>query len=135
MAFKSKSDKYDVTFSEFIRSRDKVCQKCGKGGRLECSHIISRRHQGTRYDADNAKGLCFTCHRWWHENPLEAIEWLLSIIGHAKYDRLRLKANKPTKLKKWDKDEIRKIHQENIEKMKAGEHFECFNKRFEYAKL
>ena len=129
MGFKNtKIDKYDKTFSEFIRLRDGCCQKCGREGRLECSHIFSRRHQGTRCDPDNAKALCFTCHRWWHENPPEAIEWLKGVIGQDKYDRLRIKANTPTKMKQWDKDEIRKGHLESIKKMESGEVFECFNK-------
>lgn len=133
MAFKNtKIDKYDKTFSEFIHLRDKCCQKCGKSdGKLECSHIFSRRHQGTRCDPDNAKLLCFTCHRWWHENPPEAIEWLLGVIGQAKYDRLRIKANTPTKMKAWDKDEIRKIHTENIKIIKDGGHFDCFNRIYQ----
>ena len=130
-----KRDKYDITFAEFIKLRDKgICQDCGRTGR-ETSHIFSRRHQGTRCNPDNAYFACNPCHRKYHSDPIESAEWVKGVIGQARYDRLRLKANTATKMKKWDKDEIRKIHQENIEKMKAGEHFECFNKRFEYAKL
>jgi hypothetical protein len=123
---KTKIDKYDQTFSKFIRLRDQVCQRCGKTGRLECSHIFSRRHQGTRYDPGNAKALCFTCHRYWHENPIEAVEWLKGIIGQARYDRLRLKANKPTKLSKWDKDHIRDELLVLIKRIEAGETFVQF---------
>lgn len=105
---KTKRDKYDITFSEFIKKRDCYCQRCGKSdGKLECSHIFSRRHQGLRYDEHNAKLLCFSCHRWWHENPLEAVEWLKTIIGVERYDNLRLMAHKPTKLTKFDRDLIR----------------------------
>jgi len=108
---KAKFDKYDKTFSLFIRLRDGCCQKCGKHHgdikRLECSHINGRRHQGTRCDPKNAKALCNHCHRWWHREIIEAAEWLKSIIGIGEYDRLRLKANKVCKMTKWDKDYIR----------------------------
>ena len=132
---KTKRNKYDETFSKFIRLRDGCCQKCGKVGRLETSHIFSRKHQGTRCDPANAKALCFSCHRFWHENPIEAVEWLRSVIGADAYDRLRLKANKPTKLTTWEKDEIRKEQQELIRKMeKEGLEIPCFNPEFNLTK-
>ena len=131
MALKTKRDKYDITFSKFILLRDVCCQKCGRSqGKLECSHIFSRRHQGTRCDPDNAKLLCFTCHRWWHENPPEAIEWLKGIVGQQKYDRLRIKANTPTKMKPWDKDAIRAYLLIQIKKMEGGESMASFNKLY-----
>ena len=115
---KVKRDKYDITFSEFIKKRDVYCQKCGKSdGKLECSHIFSRRHQGLRYDEDNAKLLCFGCHRWWHENPPEAIEWLKSIIGEDAYNKLRIRAHKPTKLSMFDRDSIRQFLLIRIKRM------------------
>ena len=130
--FKIKRNKYDITFSEFIKLRDRVCQKCGKStGQLECSHIFSRRHIGIRWDADNAKLLCGVCHRDYHSNPVESAEWLKGIIGENKYNRLRIKANTVAKLKSWDKDEIRKIHLENIEKIKSGIIFKCFNRLYQ----
>ena len=94
---KIKTDKYDKRFSQLIRLRDVVCQRCGKGGRLECSHVHSRRHKAIRWDTRNAKALCFTCHQWYGANPVEASEWLKSIVGERQYDILRLIAHKATK--------------------------------------
>lgn len=140
MPLKTKRDKYDDTFSEFIRLRDGCCMKCGKPGTetkagmiggLECSHIFSRSHTATRYDPDNAKTMCFKDHRWWHENPPDAVEWLKSIIGQQAYDLLRYKANQVAKLKKWDKDHIRAELQEQIKLLKAGEIMPVFNPRFQ----
>lgn len=129
---KIKQDKYDKTFSKLIKLRDVCCQKCGRvDAKLECSHIFSRRHAGTRHDPANAKLLCFACHRWWHENPIEAVEWLRGVIGADKYDRLRLKAHKITKLSKFDKDQIRKEHTAEIKKMEAGTSaMQSFNPEF-----
>jgi len=122
--FKSKIDKYDKTFSEFIRLRDGCCQWCGKYRgdikKLECSHIFSRRHQGTRCDPKNAKALCSYHHQMWHSNPVEAAECLKGIIGQGEYDRLRLKANKVCKMKVWDKDYIRAEQNEMIEEFENG---------------
>ncbi len=120
---KIKQDKYDKTFSQFIKYRDTCCQKCGKSvGKLECSHIFSRRHKALRHDPRNAKLLCFPCHRWWHENPPEAIEWLIGVIGEASYDKLRFLAYKPTKMSKFDMDIQRKYLQDEMKKPQK-----CFN--------
>ncbi len=127
--FRSVRNKYDITFSEFIRIRDGCCQMCGKVGRLECSHIHSRKNMGIRCDPTNAKALCNICHRKWHSNPTEATEWLKGVIGEAAYDRLRLKASKPIKLTVFEKDLIRKRQMEDIKKMESGEIvIPCFNK-------
>jgi hypothetical protein len=91
------NDKYDKRFSKLIRTRDQVCQRCLRPGRTECSHIYSRRHAGLRHDTRNAKALCHICHRWWHSNPADAHDWLLSIIGQKNYDLLKLQANTATK--------------------------------------
>jgi len=120
--FSIKRNKWDITFAKFIKLRDKCCQKCGKTtGQLECSHIFSRRHQGIRCDPENAKLLCSEHHRDYHSNPIESAEWIKSIIGEPAYDRLRLKANKPTKMTTFDKDFIRKEQQEWIKQMEMGE--------------
>lgn len=97
---KIKQTKYDLRFSALIRLRDSICQRCLKGGRLECSHIYSRRHKALRHDTRNAKALCFRCHRWWHENPAEAADWLISIIGADNAAKLQLMANTATKAPK-----------------------------------
>ncbi len=129
--FRSKFNKYDKTFSEYIRLRDKVCQWCGKDKRLECSHIFSRKNMGVRCDPDNAKGLCNYCHRKWHSEPVMASQWLITVIGDAAYDRLCLKANKPTKMTVFDKDLIRRDQQEQIDAMNDGTlDVPCFNPRF-----
>ncbi len=94
MGLKIKQTKYDKRFSKLIRARDVICQRCLKSdGQLECSHIQSRRHKSLRHDTGNAKLLCFLCHRWWHENPLDAVKWLVSVIGEDRHDRLMLLAN------------------------------------------
>lgn len=103
MPLKIKIDPLDTLFSEVIRTRDKMCVSCGKTGRLECSHIYSRRHKGTRWDLMNAKALCFKCHRWWHENPPDAMDWIEMILGTAAINSLRMRARRPTKFTDYDK--------------------------------
>ena len=94
---KIRTDKYDRRFSKLIRLRDCVCQMCLKGGRLECSHIYSRRNKSLRWDTRNAKALCFRCHQKWHSNPAESHDWLVQQIGIDGYGELRLLANTVTK--------------------------------------
>lgn len=86
---------------------------------------------GVRCDPGNAKALCNNCHRWWHSNPTEATEWLIGVVGQARYDRLRLKANTPAKLTIFDKDLIRADQQKQITEMKNGKSLPCFNKIYD----
>jgi hypothetical protein len=112
---KIKTDKFDKRFSKLIRTRDVVCQRCLRPGRTECSHIFGRRNKSLRWDTRNAKALCHKCHREWHENPAEAIEWLKGVIGEKNYDMLRLQAN--TVIKGPDKFMMEAIYQEMAEEI------------------
>ena len=89
--------KLDKLFSEFIRSRDKVCKRCGQKGRLETAHFFGRRMKSVRWDEDNAVALCFACHRFFHEHPLEHGEWYLDYLGSDKLKMLRARAYIPQK--------------------------------------
>lgn len=66
-----------------MRARDKgLCQWCGvgEGKQHHWSHVIPKGRCGLRlrFDMANVKDLCATCHRRWHECPLEAAEWFSS---------------------------------------------------------
>ena len=37
----------------------------------------------TRWSPYNAKCLCFTCHRKWHENPVESFIWVEGYLGEG----------------------------------------------------
>jgi len=46
------------------------------------------------FEPDNIKALCFSCHLgWWHKNPIEASEWLKTVIPKSRLDRLKLMSN------------------------------------------
>ena len=104
---KIKSNKIDRVFSICIRLRDEVCQWCGReDGTLQCSHIFGRRNMGTRWHPDNAKCLCFSCHRKWHESPVDAFKWVEQYLGEGLLDIVREAARTPRKLSPQDKAEI-----------------------------
>jgi hypothetical protein len=106
---KIKTTKYDKRFTELIRLRDNMtCQWCGKTyGKMDTSHIYSRRHRSIRHSPENACLKCFACHRKWHENPLLGHEWLLGVMGPENYDRLLVRARRVEKApRKSDLDEL-----------------------------
>ncbi len=122
-----KRNKYDITFSQYIKQRDVCCQWCGRtDGALQTSHIYSRRHTNTRWDPRNAKLLCFACHQRWHSDPIEGFEWLKSVIGADRLEQLRKDAHKVVKLTTADKDEIRASLMDTID-----DDMECFNPEFD----
>ena len=94
-SMKTLRNKADTVFSLLVREAwNYTCAKTGMTeGRMECSHIFSRRHARTRWDTDNAKCLCHAAHRWWHENPVESGVWAREFFGHGYIELLDEKRN------------------------------------------
>lgn len=100
----SKADEY---FSKCVReSHNHTCEKCGKQGRMETSHVFSRRHRTIRWDALNANCLCHGCHRKWHESPLESYKWFCSEFGEWRYEVLKEKRDSKVKVTKLEEKDI-----------------------------
>ena len=72
---KRDKDTCDKLFSLIVRSRG-ACETCGSTANLQCSHIYSRRYSVVRCDELNAMCQCATCHRRWHDRPVEMVSWL-----------------------------------------------------------
>ncbi len=103
-----KRDPLDTLVSEFIRKRAIVrvggCERCSSqkydstredGSTypaymlLQCSHFIGRSTQATRWDEDNAAGLCGGCHMYLEHHPYEHTEWFTNHLGIEVMDLLR----------------------------------------------
>jgi len=76
-----------------IRDRG-LCRKCGKAG-LECHHIHSRRHASIRFNLLNLLSLCPVCHRFMHDDPVSARDWIAMEIGAENLDLLDRARNWP----------------------------------------
>jgi hypothetical protein len=67
--------KLDIIFSKYIRKRDegKPCITCHKPWQstFQCGHLISRRHQFTKWDETNANGQCPGCNMFEGGRQLE----------------------------------------------------------------
>lgn len=103
---KSKQNTYknkcDRLFSLIVRSRG-ACEFCGKIGRLETSHIFSRRYSWTRTDLSNALAACSACHREWANAPTEQGPKAIAIIGVDEYERIRTLRNRREKFD-WESE-------------------------------
>lgn len=77
---KTLKNKLDAIFSKVIRSLGH-CEKCGETSNLQCAHIYSRRFLNTRWDLENALCLCYKCHTWGHQRPLDFAKWVEEYIG------------------------------------------------------
>jgi len=98
-SMKIKTTTEDKMFSEYIRKR--ALKRCGGCERchapktsykeLQCAHVFSRRHKSTRWDEDNAYGLCFGCHQYFGENPLEYMTFAKNELGSQRFEILRLR--------------------------------------------
>ena len=91
---KIRNDNCDRMFSLLVRAQaGGRCERCGRAGRLECSHFHGRRKRSTRWDFGNCAALCYSCHRRFTENPAEHVEWFRKRLGQKRFDALTLRAN------------------------------------------
>lgn len=76
--------------SEVVHLRDQKCQRCGREeGKLDTSHIFPKGHYPSmQFLMENVKLLCYQCHRWWHENPILATDWVKKYLGAERYQML-----------------------------------------------
>lgn len=116
MAFgKIKIDPNDKLFSIMIRERDKKCVLCNDTMRkAECSHFWGRGNKQTRFDAENAEYLCFTCHCRVEGNKQgEYRTYKLKKLGEEKYNALEIRARGTGKYGEYEKKKLQEIMKED----------------------
>ena len=80
----------DKLWSEIIHKRDNHCRFCGRTeGVANAHHIHSRRHLATRWVISNGLRLCFTCHRWAHDDIPWGEYQAVKVIGKPLHESLR----------------------------------------------
>lgn len=120
----------DDWFSKLIRElHNHTCAYCGKycgekheHGRLDCSHIFSRRHKSTRWLVANAVAHCFTCHQYLGENPIEFAAWVAKEFGQERIDSLNKERNRVVKCNKKLEREIEAELKRQYEELKESGH-------------
>jgi len=118
-----KRDLLDALFSDYIRlramSRVGGCERCLSQKvsykDLQCAHISGRGKMSTRWDADNAVGLCGGCHMYFTAQPFEFTAWATKYLGQDKLDMLQARSRTlahdidKSAITVWLKQEIKKL--------------------------
>ena len=109
---------------EYIRLRDAFrCQKCGKvvrGQGLHTSHVYCKKtYRSMKYDEQNLKCLCFYCHKWWHNNPLESFGWFKDKFPE-RFEYLERRKVQLQKLTLYDLDNLIDEYACKIQDLKIG---------------
>jgi 5-methylcytosine-specific restriction endonuclease McrA len=120
-----KRDKYDATFSDYIRARDRwTCQRCkryfpeGQRNGVHCSHFIGRRKQGTRFEPDNADALCHGCHQQMEDlKGTEYRDWKMLQLGEQRFYEMQRQGTAVKKWKAGEKDELRDYYLDQLDKL------------------
>ena len=129
-------DSLDVLFSEFIRRRAIIstggCERCltpkfdiqKEDGsvlpawkQLQTSHFHGRAKKSTRWDPDNACGICGACHMYLGAHPLEHVEFFRKRLTEQGLDLLNARARLPAKY--IDKEAIRLYLEKETEYLKG----------------
>ncbi len=109
----------DKAFADCLKSaHDYICEKCGKQGRMETSHVYSRKHRTIRWCKENANCLCNYHHREWHSSPLAAFSWFDDMFGETRREILIEKLNNRVKVPKSDEKDIAKHYREQLKIIK-----------------
>lgn len=104
---KIRIDKADQTFSQYIRLRDKICQRCksrvelnGNGLPIshQNSHYFGRGKESTRFEPLNCDTLCMACHiRWGGTDREDYRAFKIKQLGKEGFKRLDVQAHTFTK--------------------------------------
>ena len=81
-----------LTRQKVVVERDgNQCVRCGKSApeyKIDWSHVYSRANRAIRWHPYNSKALCFHCHKWYGENPLDSAQWFQQKFPY-RYARLQ----------------------------------------------
>jgi hypothetical protein len=108
--------KLDRLFSAVIHKRDdNTCQLCGADkGKMDTSHIYSRRCSALKWDMVNGLLKCVRCHKYgmlaWHQSPLSAaLKFIRKFPARAEY--LRTFETSGTLEKDWTVEQLLEHYQ------------------------
>jgi hypothetical protein len=90
---KSLKAKCDKLCGQVARSLG-YCENCGKRETLSWCHIHTRSIGKLRYDRRNWVCLCASCHRHFHNKPLQFTQFITKIKGQETVDWLIRESNK-----------------------------------------
>ena len=77
----------DALFAEVVHALQPDCQRCG-ALTTDCAHIFTRSRRSTRWDTENALGLCRACHAWAHAHPYFFRDFVTALIGIDRLEAL-----------------------------------------------
>ena len=121
----------DKHFSDAIRgASDFICQRCqidmkhNMGG-IDCSHIVTRKFRGVRWDTLNALCLCRSCHTKMADDPPGHAELVKKIKGEEGYWELIRRKNQTVKIPKSEEKEIGKHYLSEVKRIQAKRNEGC----------
>ena len=69
------------------------CEHCGSSDNLQWAHIITRSIVRLRYERKNWYALCASCHRHFHNKPLQFSDFVAKTKGKNIVDELIRESN------------------------------------------
>lgn len=100
-----KRNSTDIIFSQAVRTIG-YCEACQRRDKdqLTCAHIIGRKYKRTRWDFRNCMSLCYSCHRYYTDNPIEFTRFVDQSWAAQYLDECRILAYSTTQPKPDEKE-------------------------------
>lgn len=126
MTMKSKKDKLDRVFSQYIRLRDMLpgqvfrCISCGQIkpiSQADCGHYINRQHMSTRYSEINCNAQCKSCNRFDEGNMQGYRRGLVAKYGKERTIMLEAMKYDIKKYSEFEYDVLIKHYQSEVKRI------------------
>ena len=94
---------------ELVMLKEPCCVTCGKPGRGDWSHYITKSHYNTRWDIRNTHNHCRRCHMIFHDiDPTAYHDFMIQFLGQEEFDKMRLLGNQSSNFSTQDIIDIAK---------------------------
>lgn len=105
--FKKLEVALDKLILEILKLRDKKCVQCGSS-EITTGHVFGRRVKSTHWDLENCYAQCAICNGNHENNRQPYYEWVIERIGKERFEALKKRWDRQTKIYSTDLEEMKK---------------------------
>jgi hypothetical protein len=113
--------KLDKICGDIVKLRDGRCVCCGSRENLTPGHLFSRVAYSTRWDLDNIFCQCVNCNFRHESDPFPLMQYVKSVLGEEKVEKLHRKYVNPIKYKDFQLESLYNEYKDTIDNIVTRE--------------